>query len=83
MSTELVASSRMRIAGSARKARAMVMSWRSPAETLDALLIENSPVAVGERAHEVVDVGRLRRGDDFLLASPPASRRRCSRRSCP
>ncbi len=35
VSTELVASSRMRMAGSARKARAMVISCRSPAETLD------------------------------------------------
>ena len=36
VSTELVASSRMRIGGSARKARAIVRSCRSPWETLDA-----------------------------------------------
>lgn len=34
VSTELVASSRTRIAGSARKARAMVISCFSPTETL-------------------------------------------------
>ena len=34
VSTEEVASSRISRAGSARKARAMVMSWRSPAEML-------------------------------------------------
>jgi len=34
VSTELVASSRMRTAGRARKARAIVISWRSPALTL-------------------------------------------------
>jgi hypothetical protein len=36
VSTELVASSRMRTAGSARNARAIVSSWRSPAEMFDA-----------------------------------------------
>ena len=34
VSTELVASSRIRMSGSARKARAMVSSCRSPCETL-------------------------------------------------
>jgi hypothetical protein len=66
VSTELVASSRMRMAGSARNARAIVSSCFSPAETLG-LVVEHGVVAVGQRAHEVVHVGGPRRGEDLLL----------------
>ena len=59
VSTELVASSRMRICGSARNARAIVSSCFSPAETFVASSSSTRVVAVGQRAHEVVDVRGL------------------------
>ena len=67
VSTELVASSRMRIVGSARKARAMVSSCFSPALTRAALVVDDRVVAVGQRVHEAVDVGGRGRLEDLLL----------------
>ena len=67
VSTELVASSRIRIVGSARNARAIVRSCFSPADTFAALVVDHGVVAVGERADEEVDVRGLGRLDDLLL----------------
>ncbi len=67
VSTELVASSRMRIRGSARNARAIVSSCFSPGRDVGGVVVEDGVVAVGQRAHEVVDVGRLGGRDDLLL----------------
>ncbi len=67
VSTELVASSSTRIDGSARNARAIVSSWRCPALTFAAVVVDHGVVAVGQRAHEVVDVRGLRRREDLLL----------------
>ena len=67
VSTELVASSRIRIVGSARKARAMVSSCFSPALTVPPSSSIMRVVAVGQRVHEAVDVGRPGGLEDLLL----------------
>ena len=46
------------------------------------VVVDDGVVAVGQRAHEVVDVGRLGRGEDLAPRSRPRGRRRCSRGSC-
>jgi hypothetical protein len=68
VSTDDVASSRMSSAGSERNARAMVMSCFSPAERLLGLGVEHRVVAVGQRVHEAVDIGRPGRGEDLSSA---------------
>ena len=83
VSTELVASSRISSAGSARNARAMVTSCRSPALMLRAVLVDDGVVAVGQGVHEPVHEGRRRRREDLLLGGVRAGRRRCCRGSSP
>ena len=46
------------------------------------VVVEDGVVAVGQRPHEVVDVGGLRGGDRSPPRSRPRGRRRCSRGSC-
>ena len=67
VSTELVASSRISSAGSARNARAIVTSCRSPALKVGALLVDDGVVAVGQRVHEAVHERRPRGLEDLLL----------------
>ena len=67
VSTELVASSRMRIGRSARNARAIVISCRSPALTELPIVVEDRVVAVRQRVDEAVDVRRARRLQDLFL----------------
>ena len=55
--------------GSARNARAIVISCFSPALTLSASSLMHRVVALGEGAHEPVDVCRLRRREDLALRS--------------
>ena len=45
----------------------MVSSCFSPGRDVGRVVVDDRVVAVGQRAHEVVDVGRLRRGEDLLL----------------
>ena len=61
VSTELVASSRIRILGSARIARAMVRSCFCPWETLLASSFSSILIAAGQRLDEVMDMGGLGR----------------------
>ena len=77
VSTELVASSRMRIAGSARNARAIVMSCFSPADSVDASSSSTVSIALRQRAHEVVDVCRLCCRLHLRGRGAVRSRRRC------
>ena len=67
VSTLLVASSRMRMLGSARNARAIVSSCFWPDGDVRGVLVEHGVVALGQGAHEVVDVGGLGGGDDLLV----------------
>ena len=77
-----VASSRIRIAGSRRIARAMVMRWRCPPESRVPPTPTSRVVALRQGLRELVDVRRAR----GLAASRPRSRRGgrsgCSRRCC-
>ncbi len=67
VSTELVASSRMRICGSARKALAMVSSCFSPCEMFMEIVVEAGVVALGKCAHEVVGVSSAGGGQHLFL----------------
>ena len=46
------------------------------------VVVDDGVVAVGQRPHEVVDVGGLGGRDDLVLGGAVAGRRRCSRGSC-
>ena len=67
VSTELVASSRIRIAGSARNARGDRQQLLLPGADVVALFVDHRVVAVGQRVHEAVDVGGARGLEDLLL----------------
>ncbi len=67
VSTELVASSRIRMVGLARNARAMVSELLLPGADDAALVVDERVVAVGQRVDEPVDVGRPGRLEDLLL----------------
>ena len=82
VSTELVASSRIRIGGSARNARAIVSSCFSPGRQVGRVVVDDRVVAVGQRPDEVVDVGGLGGRARSPPRSRPRGRRRCSRGSC-
>lgn len=67
VSTDDVASSRMSSAGSERNARAMVTSLLLTGADVAGLGVEHRVVAVGQRVHEPVDVGRLGRLHDLVV----------------
>ena len=64
VSTLLVASSRIRIAGSARNARAIVSSCFCPSRQVARLFVDRRVVVLGQRPDEVVRLRRLRRLHD-------------------
>ena len=66
MSTELVASSRIRIRGSASSARANATSWRCPSDRRDAALAELRLVAVLEALDELVGADGSRGSHDLF-----------------
>ena len=78
VSTELVASSRISILGSAKMARAIVRSCFWPCEMLVRLLVEHRAVALRQRAHEVIDLGRPRSPVDLFVAGPRRGHSGCS-----
>jgi len=63
----LVASSRMRIRGSARIARAMVRRWRCPPDSFTPALANQRLVSISHLADEFVSVSGLRGPGDFRL----------------
>ena len=67
VSTEDVASSRIRIAGSAQERPRDRDQLLLAGRDVGRLVVEHRVVAVGQRAHEVVDVGRPRGGEDLLV----------------
>ena len=82
VSTLLVASSRIRIRGSCRIARAIDTRCRSPPRQRLPPLAHDGVVPVGELDDEVVRVGRPRRRDHLVRASRPACRTGCSPARC-
>ena len=79
-----VASSRIRIRGSASSARAIEISWRSPAES-PAPPSRTSVLqpSVKPRDHPVDPDRGVRSCSHLLGRSPPVGRSGCCRRSCP
>ena len=82
MSTDEVASSRIRMRGSASSARANATSWRWPSERRVPRSCSSRVVAVLEPLDELVRADRRRGGDDVLAARVRAGRRRCCRAPC-
>ena len=82
VSTELVASSRIRIAGPGQERAGDRDQLPLPHADVAALVVEDGLVAVRQGAHEPVDVRRLGRLDDGLPGRVRRRRRRCCRRSC-
>ena len=73
MSTELVASSRIRMRGSASSARAKATSWRCPSERRKPRSPSCGVVAVLEPLDELVGADRPRGGDDLLAGRARAA----------
>ena len=68
VSTELVASSRMRIGGVGEERPGDGEQLHLAGADRAVLVVEDRVVAVGQGAHEAVDVGGLRRLDELLVA---------------
>ena len=83
-STLEVASSRIRMRGSASSARAIATRWRWPPESGQPALADQRVVAVGQLGDEA-RARPARRGGarDLLVARRPGARRRCSRAAMP
>ena len=81
-STDEVASSRIRIRGSASSARAIATRWRWPPESGQPALADDRVVAVRQAGDELVRLRAPRRRLDLLAARVRAARRRCCRRPC-
>ena len=67
-STAVVASSRIRMRGSASRARAIATRWRWPPEEGEPALADPGVVAVGQFADEAVGLGEARRRFDLRAA---------------
>ena len=77
-----VASSRIRMRGSARSARAMAMRCRWPPESLIPALADDRVVALREAAHELVARGRCAPPPRSRRAWRPGARSGCCRPPC-
>ncbi len=81
-STDEVASSRIRMRGSARKARAIAIRWRWPPRKRQAALADAGVVAVRQLGDEPRRLRALGGAARSPRARRPAARRRCCPRPC-